>query len=176
MSIFYKNIDLTITGDKASISPNLFFYIGDFGLDIYFTLKSKPYIYQKNTINLLNSYSDAYVDTTLVKPNGQEVTLKNAPVVEDDKLKMTITKDMTDDLDEVGTYKIQFHIGNSSDDNDTSMYSIPPFEFEVKERLRGDTGGGGTGGGSYEISFDESTGNLSISITEYNAETQNLTV
>ena len=119
------------------MSSDLYIYRGDFGLDIFFNLKSRPFRFSANTVNLLMDYEGAYVDTTLVNPLGEESTVKNIAVVEGEKLKMTITKEMTNSIDLVGIYQIQFHIGNSEGDDDTSMFSIPPIKFEVKNRLSG---------------------------------------
>ena len=54
-----------------------------------------------------------------------------------DTVVFTITKDMTDELIEIGDYYLQFHIGNKEDDTDTSYFSIPEFKFTVKKKLTG---------------------------------------
>ena len=36
---------------------------------------------------------------------------------------------------EIGEYKIQFRIGNADNDDDTSIFTIPPFKFKVKRRI-----------------------------------------
>ena len=107
MSVFYQNIDLSYTqGDeKCNISPKLVVYKDDYGLDIYFEIKMKAYRFQKDGgENILNSYNGAFVDTYLISPKGEEIVIKNNPVVEDSKLKFTITKDLTDEIEEVGKY------------------------------------------------------------------------
>ena len=138
MSVFYQNIDLSYTqGDeKCNISPKLVVYKDDYGLDIYFEIKKKDYRFQKDGgENILNSYNGAFVDTYLISPKGEEIVIRNNPVVEDSKLKFTITKDLTDEIEEVGKYTVQFRIGNAATDLDTSIFTLPPFEFEVKKRI-----------------------------------------
>lgn len=138
MSVFYQDIDLTYKqgDDECKISPVLCVYQGDYGLDIYFTIKKK--IYKFGAIkeeNILNSYSGAFVDIYLINPRGEEIKIKNSPIVENSKIKFTITKELTDEMSEIGEYKIQFRIGNADNDNDTSIFTIPPFKFKVKQRI-----------------------------------------
>ena len=52
-------------------------------------------------------------------------------VISDDVIKFTINHELTNDLDEVGIYKVQFHIY----DGDDNRITIPPVQFEVKELL-----------------------------------------
>ena len=138
MSVFYQDINLTYKQDDdvCKISPVLCVYQGDYGLDIYFTIKKK--IYKFGTTreeNILNSYSGAFVDIYLINPRGEEIKIKNSPVVEDSKIKFTITKELTDEMSEIGEYKVQFRIGNADNDYDTSIFTIPPFKFKVKQRI-----------------------------------------
>ena len=138
MSVFYQDINLIYKqdDDECKISPVLCVYQGDYGLDIYFTIKKK--IYKFGAIkeeNILNSYSGAFVDIYLINPRGEEIKIKNSPVVEDSKIKFTITKELTDEMSEIGEYKVQFRIGNTDNDNDTSIFTIPPFKFKVKQRI-----------------------------------------
>ena len=138
MRMFYQDINLTYKQDdnECKIRPALCVYQGDYGLDIYFTIKKKIYkLGATKEENILNSYSGAFVDIYLISPKGEEIVIKNNPVVEDSKLKFTITKDLTDEIEEVGKYTVQFRIGNADTDLDTSIFTLPPFEFEVKKRI-----------------------------------------
>lgn len=138
MSVFYQDINLTYKqdDDECKISPVLCVYQGDYGLDIYFTIKKKIYKFgATKEENILNSYSGAFVDIYLINPRGEEIKIKNSPVVEDSKIKFTITKELTDEMSEIGEYKIQFRIGNADNDDDTSIFTIPPFKFKVKQRI-----------------------------------------
>lgn len=139
MSVFYQDINLTYKqdDDECKIRPALCVYQGDYGLDIYFTIKKKIYKFgePRREENILNSYSGAYVDIYLINPRMEEIKIANRPVVEDSKIKFTITKELTDEMSEIGEYKIQFRIGNADNDNDTSIFTIPPFKFKVKQRI-----------------------------------------
>lgn len=67
---------------------------------------------------------------TILKPNGDIVSRKKS-VIADNTITFVIDKEFTDQVDEIGIYKIQFHL---YDDNDNRI-TIPPIEFEVKELL-----------------------------------------
>lgn len=138
MSVFYQEITLSYvqTDKECKTIPNLVVYKDDYGLDIYFNIKKKIYKFQKdNEENILNSYDGAFVDAYLINPIGEKIEIKNKPIIEDSKIKFTITKDLTDDMNEIGFYTLQFRIGNTGDDLDTSIFTLPPFKFEVRKRI-----------------------------------------
>lgn len=65
-----------------------------------------------------------------MKPNG-ELIGRGKTIIEDNIIIFRIDKDFTDNVDEIGIYKIQFHIYDTLDNRIT----IPPISFEVKELL-----------------------------------------
>ncbi|MBP3905760.1 MAG: hypothetical protein J6D47_10910 [Peptostreptococcaceae bacterium] len=73
---------------------------------------------------------DVYVAATILKPNGSLISRKKSTVV-DNTIIFTIDKSFTDEVDEIGTYKIQFHLY----DEDDNRITLPPISFEVKELL-----------------------------------------
>ena len=73
---------------------------------------------------------DVYVAATILKPNGSLISRKKSTVV-DNTIIFTIYKSFTDEVDEIGTYKIQFHLY----DEDDNRITLPPISFEVKELL-----------------------------------------
>ena len=92
MSVFYQDINLIYKqdDDECKISPVLCVYQGDYGLDIYFTIKKK--IYKFGTTreeNILNSYSGAFVDIYLINPREEEIKIKNSPIIENSTIKFT---------------------------------------------------------------------------------------
>ena len=121
-----KNITITIRSTKATPSEKLFIYQGDFGIDFYFKLNEFNYSI-KNTINLASNLDEgAYASVTVQCPNGD--------VFESDLLKFTITKDLTDDLSDIGKYTLQFHLYDG-EGSDANRITIPPISFEVRTLL-----------------------------------------
>ena len=137
MSVFYRDIDVNISDYKSELSKPLIVYERDRGLEIYFNLIRYAYRFDNNPSNLLENLVGAYATVTLVNPSGYEISINEVEITEDAKVKFVITEDLTDELTEIGTYQLQIHVNNDTEGKDTSVFSIPPFEFEVRERLKG---------------------------------------
>ena len=137
MSVFYRDIDVKISDYKSELSKPLIVYERDRGLEIYFNLIEYAYRFDKNPSNLLKNLVGAYATVTLVNPSGDEIRVNEVEITEDAKVKFVITEDLTDELTEIGTYQLQIHVNNDVEGRDTSVFSIPPFNFEVRERLKG---------------------------------------
>lgn len=129
-----KKLTISVKDDKSELSKKLFVYENDKGVDLYFNILNLDYTIAKEERNLLRNIAGD-CEIVIVKPNNKEIT-RIAEIVED-TVKFTITADLTDELDEIGIHKIQFRIL----DNEGGEVAIPPFEFEVKERLKGEKEG-----------------------------------
>lgn len=113
---------------------NLYIYVyeKDRNLIVYFKIMDYKYKFDKNPTNVLASVDDimeAYA--TIVDPNGYELTRQYGEVI-DDEIKFIVTNDLVDELDELGTYRLQFHIKCEH-----SEFTIPEISFKVLERLKG---------------------------------------
>ena len=137
MSVFYRDIDVNISDYKSELSKPLIVYERDRGLEIYFNLIRYAYRFDKNPSNLLENLVGAYATVTLVNPSGYEIGINEVEITEDAKVKFVITEDLTDELTEIGIYQLQIHVNNDVEGRDTSVFSVPPFNFEVRERLKG---------------------------------------
>ena len=137
MSVFYRDIDVKISNYKSELSKPLVIFERDRGLEIYFNLIEYAYKLDKNPKNLLENLVGAYATVTLVNPEGYEISIDEVEITEDAKVKFVITEDLTDELTEIGTYQLQIHVNNDTEGRDTSVFSVPPFNFEVRERLKG---------------------------------------
>lgn len=125
-----RELLVTLNGTSASME-DLYIYERDRGIDLYFTIKESKFIYKKDTV-LQNVENDTNVDVTVIKPNGIEILIRGLTVI-DGKIKFKVTSDLTDELTEIGDYKLQFHIGNGS----TEEFSIPEIKFKVIARIKG---------------------------------------
>ena len=130
-----RNVTVKIIRNKAQLDSKLYFYERDYGITINFLIQEYQFRYDKNPTGVLTSMNDdvLYAYTTIINPMGMELTRQNGVVV-DDVIQFVLTDDLTDELNEIGIYKLQFHIKCEH-----SEISIPPIEFEIKERLKGIT-------------------------------------
>ena len=130
-----RNVIVKIIKNKAKLDSELYFYEKDYGVIINFLIQEYKFRYDKNPTGMLSSINDdvLYAYTTIVNPMGMELTRQNGTII-DDVIQFTLTDDLTDELNEIGIYKLQFHIKCEH-----SEISIPPIEFTIKERLKGIT-------------------------------------
>lgn len=130
-----RNVTVKIIRNEAQLDSKLYFYERDYGITINFLIQEYQFRYDKNPTGVLTSMNDdvLYAYTTIINPMGMELTRQNGVVV-DDVIQFVLTDDLTDELNEIGIYKLQFHIKCEH-----SEISIPPIEFEIKERLKGIT-------------------------------------
>ena len=129
---FSKNLTISVRNTTAQLSEPLYVYEKDRNLIMYFKIMDHKYKFDKNPTNVLASMDDimsAYV--IIVDPNGYELTHQNGEVI-DDEIKFVITDELIDEITEIGTYQLQFHIKCEH-----SEFTIPPISFEVLERLKG---------------------------------------
>lgn len=128
-----RNVTVKIIKNRARLDSKLYFYEKDYGVTINFLIQEYQFRYDKNPRGILSSINDdiLYAYTTIINPVGIELTRQNGTIV-DNVIQFVLTDDLTDELNEIGIYKLQFHIKCEH-----SEISIPPIEFEIKERLKG---------------------------------------
>ena len=128
-----RDVTVKVVGDKARLDAKLYFYEKDYGIMINFLIQKYKFKYDKNPEGFLSSMDDDVLEayTTIINPEGNELTRQNG-VVTNDTIQFELTDDLTDEMTEIGKYKLQFHLVCEH-----SEISIPPIEFEIKERLKG---------------------------------------
>lgn len=129
MSII-RDLEIKINNGEAKLSENVYVYQRDRGVELKLKLNIFETNYRSNTRSILFEVNNVYAAATILKPNGDIVSRRKSVVV-DNTITFVIDEEFTDQVDEVGIYKIQFHL---YDDNDNRI-TIPPIEFEVKELL-----------------------------------------
>ena len=126
----YKNMDIKISNEQAMFNEKFYVYQNDRGIDLYIKISmSRLQIGNKN-ISLLSELEGATAAATILKPNNTIIGRSELEIV-DDTLRFTIDKTLTDELDEIGMYKLQFHLY----DGQNNRITIPPVEFEVKQLI-----------------------------------------
>lgn len=124
-----KDLEIKINGDQAAFTEKFYIYQNDRGIELNIKV-SIPKLQVKRNVSLLSNLEGATCGAIILKPNGNIISQGNI-VISNDVIKFTINHELTNDLDEVGIYKIQFHIYDSEDNRIT----IPPVSFEVKGLL-----------------------------------------
>lgn len=125
-----KNLEIKVNNGEAKLSENVYIYQNDRGIE----LKLKLNLVNNNSHSAIRSSlfetDTIFAGATILKPNG-ELIGRDKAIIKDDTITFRIDRDFTDHVDEIGVYKIQFHIYDTLDNRIT----LPPISFEVKELL-----------------------------------------
>lgn len=122
-----KNLEIKINNDQATLSEKFYIYQYDKGVDLYIKINIAKLQIDSRSISMLSELEGARAGVTILKPNGSVIGRTDLEIY-NDLVKFTIDETLTDELDEVGIYKIQFHLYDGSNNRIT----IPPVQFEVK--------------------------------------------
>ena len=125
-----KDLEIKINGDQAAFTENFYIYQNDRGIDLNIRVSMPKLQINKRNTSLLAELEGASGGAIILKPNGDVISRNNIDI-SDDVVKFTIDHELTDELNEVGIYKVQFHIYDGEDNRIT----IPPVQFEVKSLL-----------------------------------------
>ena len=120
-----KDLEIKINNDQASFTEKIYLYQSDRGIELNIKISlSKMQI--RSNASLLSDFNGATCGAIILKPNGDVISRKNLSMI-DNVVKFVIDRELTDDLDEIGIYSIQFHLY----DEDDNRITIPPVTFEV---------------------------------------------
>ena len=125
-----KDLEIKINGDQAAFTENFYIYQNDRGIDLNIRVSMPKLQINKRNASLLAELEGASGGAIILKPNGDVIGRSNINI-SDDVIKFTIDHSLTDELNEIGIYKVQFHLYDGEDNRIT----IPPVQFEVKSLL-----------------------------------------
>lgn len=123
-----KNLVINIQGERSVLQAPLSVYYMDRGIDLLFEIRDMDYTFPGN---MLENLDNATVSIIIKKPNGDVYRTTKASI-ENSQVKFTITREVTDELSEIGIYTLQFQFYDMTND---SRATIPPIEFVVKELI-----------------------------------------
>ena len=125
-----KNMDIKISDGSAKLSEKFYVYQNDRGIELVLKINLSKMSFRSTRKTICVSDGGMFVGATIRKPNGTILGRDKVEMV-DDTIRFLIDEDLTNDIDELGVYKIQFHLYDGQDNRIT----IPPVEFEVKELI-----------------------------------------
>ena len=125
-----RNLDIKISNGEAKLSEEVYVYQKDRGVELKLKLNLIRVNYRSAVRSSLFEVDRLFAGATILKPNGQVIDRDKVEVI-DNIITFTIDEEFTDEVDEIGIYKIQFHLYDLED----NRISIPPIQFEVKELL-----------------------------------------
>ena len=120
---------ITVRNGKSSIDEPVILYRGDFEVELRFTIMETKYRF-KSDVNLVDSEKAPHAQLALLAPDGTNVFTEIGGC-EDGTAIFVLSKEMIDELSEVGLYSFQIRL---FDYYRESRITIPPIEFGIEVR------------------------------------------
>lgn len=127
--MIFTERQITVRKDKSSINEPVILYRGDYEVSIRFTITESKFRF-KSGVNLVDSEKASHGQLAILTPYGGNV-FSEIVKCEDGTVTFTLTKEMIDQLEEVGLYSFQIRL---FDYYRESRVSIPPVEFGIEVR------------------------------------------
>ena len=127
--MIFTDRKITIRNGKSSINEPVILYRGDYEVSIRFTIMESKFRF-KSGVNLVDSEKASHGQLAILAPYGGNV-FSEIVKCEDGTVTFTLTKEMIDQLEEVGLYSFQIRL---FDYYRESRVSIPPVEFGIEVR------------------------------------------
>ena len=127
--MIFTDRTITIRNGKSTINEPVILYRGDFEVSIRFTIMESKFRF-KSGVNLVDSEKASFGQLAILSPYGGNV-FSEIVKCEDGTVTFTLTKEMIDQLEEVGLYSFQIRL---FDYYRESRVSIPPVEFGIEVR------------------------------------------
>ena len=123
-----KNVMVSINKDRAITDSQLYVYRNDYGILYKFTIRDVRYQFSSTDSNLVRDLGGVSAIIDVINPQGKVVTQAKQPVV-DNKVEFLLTKEMTDEIKDIGFHQLHIHLISAND----GMITLPPFRIEVKD-------------------------------------------
>ena len=127
--MIFTERQIVVRKGKSTIDEPVILYRGDFDVSVKFTIVETKFRF-KNGINLAVSEKASHGQLAVLTPYGGNV-FSEIVKCEDGSVTFTLTKEMIDQLEEVGLYSFQIRL---FDYYRESRVSIPPVEFGIEVR------------------------------------------
>ena len=127
--MIFTERQITIRNGKSTINEPVILYRGDYEVSIRFTIMESKFRF-KSGVNLVDSEKASHGQLAILTPYGDSV-ISDIVKCEDGTVTFTLSKEMIDQLEEVGLYSFQIRL---FDYYRESRISIPPVEFGIEVR------------------------------------------
>ena len=133
--MIFTESTIKISNNSAKMDSTIVLYRGDKNIEIRFTILQSPFKYS-NTVatNVIESTNASYGQLVIKTPNDKPPIFSEVSATKEGTILFTITKEMIDEIEEVGVYTFQIRL---MDENKQSRVTIPPVEngIEIKEPI-----------------------------------------
>ena len=140
-----KQVTMTVSSDKATLSENVVLFKGDKGVCIEITLKQLKYQFGATVTHPYEIERDTQAEVHVIKPSKEEFTIQKT-TIKDNVVHCHIDNTWLDEECEIGTHYLQIHLHHG-----TSRVTLPVVTFRVADTLdleNVDSGGGSNSTGT----------------------------
>lgn len=127
--MIFTERQIIVRNGKSTINEPVILYRGDYEVSIKFTIIESKFRF-KSGVNLVDSEKASHGQLAILTPYGDSV-ISEIVKCEDGTVTFTLSKEMIDQLEEVGLYSFQIRL---FDYYRESRISIPPVEFGIEVR------------------------------------------
>ena len=120
--MIYSNITVTISGGQSKINEKIILFRGDRDVQVSFEIIQSSFKFAKGE-NVINAKEAGYGQLIIEKPDQSHV-FSEITECENGRVIFTITADMIDELNEVGSYAIQIRLFDSTASSRITLPSI----------------------------------------------------
>lgn len=131
--MIYTERKITVRGGVSSIDSPVILFRGDREVDIIFEIIDVQFKFKKNSGNMIDNTKASFGQLAIQNPDGTDL-FTDISACENGKVTLRITKEMIDEVEEVGLYN--FHIRLFNEDK-TSRITIPAVMrgIEIREPI-----------------------------------------
>lgn len=133
--MIFTESTIKISNNVSKMDSTIVLYRGDKNVEIRFTILQSPFKYS-NTVatNVIESTNASFGQLVIKTPNDKPPIFSEVSATKEGTVLFTITKEMIDEIEEVGVYTFQIRL---MDENKQSRVTIPPVEngIEIKEPI-----------------------------------------
>lgn len=133
--MIFTESTIKISNNVSKMDSTIVLYRGDKNVEIRFTILQSPFKYS-NTVatNVIESTNASFGQLVIKTPNDKPPIFSDVSATKEGTVLFTITKEMIDEIEEVGVYTFQIRL---LDENKQSRVTIPPVEngIEIKEPI-----------------------------------------
>ena len=132
MFTFYKECIIKVENENTILPKPLVFYEGDL-FTVRFIMKNLDF-YKEQITKIADDITDkTYADFFILQPDGNSLTVNNV-IMKSGVVEFGVTTNVSRP-EAVGYNIMQIRIGNVNVDGDTSIITLPSFNFEIRPRV-----------------------------------------
>ena len=125
-----KDITIKVSGNKSSISKDIYLYLGDGAITLLISIVEAGFIIGTidNAKNIVEQTEAKHAKVCILKSNNELVYSDRCPIIQG-KIQFEISKEFIDEIAEVGQHLLQIHLYDAVEGG--NRFTIPPVSINI---------------------------------------------